>query len=95
MRHVAACRSWLEAELALVHPDVVVCLGATAARAIIGPGFKVTERRGELVDVVGVDTLVTATVHPSSILRSRDAATRRAATEAFVRDLAHVAAALR
>ena len=66
-----------------------MCLGATAAQAIAGKSFKVTERRGEFVDVEGIDALVTATVHPSSILRADDA-NKDAEMAAFVRDLTTV-----
>jgi uracil-DNA glycosylase family protein len=90
MAHITACRPWLEAELAVVKPKVLVCLGATAAQAILGKGFKVTEHRGELAEVEGIDALVTATVHPSSILRARDDEIRKAEMKAFVRDLANV-----
>ena len=92
---MAACRPWLEAELEVVEPDVLVCLGATAAQALLGRTFKVTERRGELLEVEGIDALVTATVHPSSILRAPDDISRQSAFESFVRDLASVANALR
>jgi uracil-DNA glycosylase family protein len=94
MSHITACRPWLDAELAVVNPEVVVCLGATAAQAIAGRTFKVTEHRGEFVDVEGIDALVTATVHPSSILRAQDEATRHAEMAAFVRDLTAVRRAL-
>jgi DNA polymerase len=94
MAHIVACRPWLDAELAVVRPEILVCLGATAAQAIAGRAFKVTERRGELVDVDGIDPLVAATVHPSSILRAPDDATRRVERDAFVRDLAAVRRAL-
>jgi DNA polymerase len=94
MTHITACRPWLDAELAVVKPEVVVCLGATAAQAIAGKGFKVTERRGELIDVAGIDALVTATVHPSSILRSPDDATRQSEMKAFIRDLANARRAM-
>jgi uracil-DNA glycosylase len=94
MTHITACRPWLDAELAVVKPEVVVCLGATAAQAIVGKGFKVTERRGEVIDVEGIDALVTATVHPSSILRSPDDATRRSEMKAFIRDLANARRAM-
>jgi uracil-DNA glycosylase family protein len=90
MTHITACRPWLDAELTVVKPEVIVCLGATAAQAIVGRGFKVTEHRGELLDVEGVDALVTATVHPSSVLRAPDDATRKAEMQALVRDLKHV-----
>jgi uracil-DNA glycosylase len=90
---IRACNPWLEAELEAVKPKVVVCLGATAAQAVIGRSFKVTEHRGELVDTP-LDALVTATVHPSSILRSPDDATRESETRAFIRDLRTAARAL-
>jgi uracil-DNA glycosylase family protein len=94
MAHITACRPWLDAELAVVKPEVLVCLGATAAQAIAGKTFKVTERRGEFIDVDGVDAIVTATVHPSSILRAQDDAARSAEMAAFVRDLTAVRRAL-
>jgi DNA polymerase len=91
---VRACRPWLEAELQVVRPRGLVCLGATAAQALLGRGFKVTERRGELVPS-HLAPLVLATVHPSSILRAPDDAARRLELERFVEDLAVLAAALR
>jgi uracil-DNA glycosylase len=87
---VAACRPWLDAEIAQVKPRVLVCLGATAAQALLGSAFRVTESRGTFVPS-GLAPLVTATVHPSSILREPDDAARRAATAAFVNDLRKVA----
>lgn len=84
--HLRACRPWLEAEIAVVRPDVLMCLGATAAEAVIGRGFRVTEHRGAFVDTP-LGPLVTATVHPSSILRASDDLTRRVEIEAFARDL--------
>jgi uracil-DNA glycosylase family 4 len=81
---------WLETEIALVKPRVLVCLGATAAQALLGRGFKVTERRGEFVPS-DLAPLVTATVHPSSILRAPDDESRRREMRAFVADLATVA----
>jgi DNA polymerase len=90
---IAACRPWLEAELALVKPVVLVCLGATAAQALLGPSFKVTKSRGKFVES-DLAPYVTASVHPSSILRAPDDAARRLATRAFVRDLKKVAEAL-
>jgi DNA polymerase len=92
--HINACRPWLDAELSVVHPEVLVCLGATAAQAIIGRTFKVTEQRGEFVELDGLDAMVTATVHPSSILRERDDDARTREREAFVRDLVTVRRAL-
>src|ERR687891_1563149 len=80
---IAACRPWLEAELAVVEPRVLVCLGATAAQALLGRDFRVTQRRGELVDTDLAPQAV-ATVHPSSILRADD---RDGEYAAFVDDL--------
>ena len=83
---MVACQPWLEAELEVVEPDVVVCLGATAAQALIGRDFRVSRQRGELVDSP-LARYVLATVHPSSILRQRDDASREAEYAAFVEDL--------
>jgi uracil-DNA glycosylase family protein len=94
LAHVRACAPWLQAELEVVHPEVVVLLGATAAQAVLGTRFKVTEHRGEFVEA-DLDALVTATVHPSSILRSRDDRERGEALQGFVRDLAFAASGLR
>jgi uracil-DNA glycosylase len=87
---VAACFPWLEAELAVVSPRVLVCLGATAAQALLGRQFRVTQHRGEPVES-DLAPVVIATVHPSSILRADD---RDAALEKFVADLKMVAAHL-
>jgi DNA polymerase len=87
---IAACRPWLDSEIAAVEPKVIVCLGATAAQALLGKSFKVTRRRGEFVPTdLGAEAL--ATVHPSSILRAPDDAARHAETERFVEDLRKVA----
>ena len=94
MAQVRACRPWLDAELSVIRPAIVVCLGATAAQAILGRAFKVTERRGEVLHVDGIEAALTATVHPSSILRASDEASRRLEMEAFVRDLSNVRRAL-
>jgi DNA polymerase len=83
---VEACRPWIDAELALVRPRLVMCLGATAAQALLGRGFKVTEHRGQKLSSQFAP-IVMATVHPSSILRERDAVQRRAAFKSFVDDL--------
>ena len=88
---VAACRPWLEAELALIKPKVLVCLGATAAQALLGRQFRVSRDRGVPVDS-NLAPVVMATVHPSSILRSDD---RERELALFVEDLHRVAAALR
>jgi uracil-DNA glycosylase len=87
---IAACRPWLEAELEVIKPNVVVCLGATAAKALLGSGFRVTKQRGEFVEP-DFAPLATATVHPSSILRIDDEAERRQARRDFVNDLRRVA----
>jgi DNA polymerase len=92
-RHVTACHPWLEAELEVVRPHVLVCLGAVAAQAIAGRGVKVTQDRGRPLETDLADVLY-VTVHPSSILRARDDAARRTAYDAFVADLEQVAAAL-
>lgn len=94
MAEITACKPWLEAELEVVRPQAVVCLGATAAQAVIGKGFKVSRQRGELVDSP-LAPLVTATVHPSSILRERDDDARHHAMDEFVRDLTNVARELK
>ncbi len=90
---IAACRSWLDLEIELVNPDVVVCLGATAAQALLGRDFRVTRQRGRLLPFAAHQQLL-ATVHPSSILRAADEAARRREFELFVKDLRVVAAAL-
>lgn len=89
-REIAACRPWLDAELEVVKPRVLVCLGATAAQALLGRDFRVTKRRGEPVESE-LASLVIATVHPSSILRADD---RDAEMAAFVSDLKTIAAHL-
>jgi DNA polymerase len=91
---IGACRPWLEAEIAAVKPRVLVCLGATAAQALLGRAFKVSRQRGVLV-VSPLAQRVLATVHPSSLLRAPDDETRRRETERFVQDLKKVARALR
>jgi DNA polymerase len=82
---IAACRPWLDAELAVVKPRVLVCLGATAAQALLGRQFRVSRQRGEPVDS-DLAPVVLATVHPSSILRA-DEEDREAELAAFVSDL--------
>jgi uracil-DNA glycosylase len=90
---MAACRPWLDAELELVRPRVLVCLGATAAQSLLGRQFRVTRQRGEWIDS-DLAEHVTATVHPSSILRRRDDESRHAEMQAFVEDLRLVAGVL-
>jgi uracil-DNA glycosylase len=89
---MTACRPWLEAELQVVKPNVLVCLGATAAQALLGRDFRVSRQRGELVDSPLAPNVI-ATVHPSSILRA-DEQNRDAELAAFVKDLRTVAALL-
>jgi len=88
-REIAACRPWLDAELALLKPKVLVCLGATAAQALIGSDFKVSLQRGKLLRSELAENVM-ATVHPSSILRAPDAGSRRSELKRFVGDLKKV-----
>jgi len=90
---ITACLPWLQAELEVVKPRALVCLGATAAQALLGRKFRVTQQRGQFV-TSPLAPLVTATVHPSSILRAPDDETRRAERARFVEDLKTVAKAL-
>jgi uracil-DNA glycosylase family protein len=90
---VRACRPWLLAEIAVLAPDLVVCLGATAAQSLLGREFRVTEQRGELLSAAGVPRVL-ATVHPASLLRAPDEETRTREIERFVADLRRAAAAL-
>ena len=91
---IDACRPWLDAEIELVRPEVIVLLGATAGKALIGPKFKLGESRGRPLDS-DLAPLVTATAHPSSILRQRTDEDRHAERKAFTEDLERVAAALK
>lgn len=88
---LAACRPWLDAELAVVNPRVLVPLGATAAQALLGRSFRVTKERGAPLEGTGLADVVVATVHPSSILRQETEDDRREAMAAFVADLRVVA----
>jgi uracil-DNA glycosylase family protein len=93
LAHISACRPWLEAELRAVDPEIVVPLGATAARSVMGPGVKVTQQRGQVVvreAPDGGERRFVPTVHPSSVLRV-PGADRQAAYEALVADLRVVA----
>jgi uracil-DNA glycosylase family protein len=87
---IRACRPWLVAEVEVVHPRLIVCLGATAAQSIIGRDFRVSRQRGEVVPSP-LGPLVTATVHPSSILRAPDDLTRRTEMKRFIEDLRKIA----
>jgi DNA polymerase len=90
---ILSCRPWLEAEIAVVKPGIVVCLGATAAQAILGRHFRVTQQRGQIFSTA-LAPRVMATVHPSSILRAPDEETRHLEMGRFVDDLRRVAQAL-
>ncbi len=90
---IAACRPWLDAEIALLKPRVVVCLGATAAQSLLGRDFRVTQHRGEFVKSP-LAPYVMATVHPSSILRAPDDETRHEEMRRFVADLKKLAVVL-
>jgi DNA polymerase len=90
---IAACRPWLDAEIALVRPEVLVCLGATAAPALFGRAFRVSRDRGRPVPSP-LAPFVTATVHPSSLWRAPDDETRRRETRRFIDALQTVARVL-
>jgi DNA polymerase len=90
---IGACRPWLETEVSLVKPRVLVCLGATAAQALLGKSFKVSRQRGEFVPS-SLAPRVMATVHPSSILRAPDDEQRRAEMARFIDDLKKAVAGL-
>jgi len=92
-KEIEACRPWLMAEIALVKPKVLVALGATAAQALFGKDFRVTRQRGQFIPSP-LSPLVMATVHPSSILRAPDEASRKSEMEKFVQDLKIAAHAL-
>jgi len=84
---IQACRPWLDAEISVVRPEIVICLGATAAQGLLGREFSVTRERGKFVSSPIIAPFVLATVHPSSILRAQDDASRREQKRAFVNDL--------
>jgi uracil-DNA glycosylase family protein len=90
---IQACRPWLDAEINLVKPQVLLCLGATAARALLGASFSVTRERGRRIESALAPNVM-ATVHPSSILRAPDDQSRRTQMREFVADLKKVAALL-
>jgi uracil-DNA glycosylase family protein len=94
MEHIRACTPWLEAELARISPEALVLLGATAAQAFLGRSFRVTQQRGTFVESP-LAPLVTATIHPSSILRADTDEEREIAFEGFVHDLGMVERALK
>jgi uracil-DNA glycosylase family protein len=90
LAEIVACRPWLQAEIDQVRPEVLVCLGSTAAQALLGKEFRVTKQRGVPVESALAPTVM-ATVHPSSILRADNEAARRLEMDAFVADLRTVA----
>src|SRR5213595_2537279 len=91
---IGACRPWLDTEIALVKPRAIVCLGATAAQALLGRQFKLTAHRGEFIKSP-LAPLVLATVHPSSLLRAPDEETRHRETKRFIEDLRKARRALK
>ena len=91
---IKACRPWLEAEIVLVKPKVIVALGSTAAQALLGPKFRVTKQRGEFLEST-LALYIMATVHPSSILRAPDDETRHLEYRRFVDDLKKLARVVR
>jgi uracil-DNA glycosylase family protein len=91
--HVKACRPWLEAEIAVIEPEVIVCLGATAAKSLLGSDFRLTQQRGRLVKNDWAPKLL-ATYHPSAILRAPDSEDRERKRDEFLKDLQKVAAAI-
>ena len=90
----AACRPWLEAEIALVRPELIVCLGATAARSLLGAEFRMTRQRGEIFEGTSWAPWVMATYHPSALLRIPDETAKEEARRHFLADLAKVVARL-
>jgi DNA polymerase len=93
-REIRACRPWLDSELEVVRPRVIVVLGATAAQALLGSKFRVTQQRGVALENTALAPYVVATVHPASILRAPDDETRGREGRAFVKDLRAVRALL-
>jgi len=91
---INACRPWLDAEIALIKPELLVLLGATAAQALLGRDFRVTLQRGQFIERPGLPVIM-ATVHPSSILRARDDESRELEMRAFIDDLRRVAQRLK
>lgn len=91
---IQACRPWLDAELEIVRPEVLVCLGASAAQSLLGREFRVSQQRGKFVES-NLAPYVIATLHPSSILRAPDEDSRHLQMEAFTNDLRKVAQLLK
>lgn len=93
-KEVAACRPWLDAEITLIQPDVIIAMGATAAQALLGAAFRLTQHRGEFIKS-DLAPHVMATLHPAAILRMPEEADRQAARASLVSDLKMVAEALK
>jgi uracil-DNA glycosylase family protein len=91
---IHACRPWLDAELAVVNPEVLVCLGASAAQSLLGRDFRVSHRRGQVVESPLAPHVI-ATVHPSSILRAQDEDSRHLQMQAFINDMKNIAQLLK
>jgi uracil-DNA glycosylase len=89
-KEIGSCRPWLEAEIAAIEPDAIVCLGATAAQALLGRGFRVTTQHGKFVESPLAPHVI-ATIHPSAILRAPDEKTRHEQEMHFVQDLKSIA----
>ncbi len=90
-RQVAACRPWLEAEIKVVKPSIIVCLGATAAQSLFGASFRLTKHMGEIIADQPWAPWMMATYHPSALLRMPDEAARHAAKISFANDMRQVA----
>jgi uracil-DNA glycosylase len=90
MKEINACRPWLDAELETVKPRLIVCLGATAAQALLGSKFRITQAHGQVQDVAGLPPII-ATLHPSAILRARTDEDRHSQMQTFIEDLREVA----
>jgi uracil-DNA glycosylase family 4 len=96
VRHIKACRPWLSAEIAALQPQLIVCLGAVAAKSLLGNDFRISSDRGRIIDseIDGRPQRVLATAHPSAVLRARDGSDREEAYAALVADLRTAAGAL-
>jgi len=86
MKEIHACRPWLEAELEAVRPELIVCLGATAAQSLLGSNFRITQSHGKVQQAEGFPPII-ATLHPSAILRARTDEDREQDTKIFIDDL--------
>jgi len=94
MTEIRACRPWLNAELETVRPQLIICLGAVAAQALLGPKFRITQSHGEIREVEGFPPIV-ATLHPSAVLRARTDEDRNRDMQTLIDDLRRVAAHLK